>query len=210
MSLNVYVDGDKSGFNSKSAVDKFKQAVKQNVDINVVELANKYINKLYKLELVNKTESEVRFNLSKLEVVANNDKRDLLRAKLNLMKNNRTNSDLHRARTSEVVPEEILREYTKLKRMSKMPVPEPSEVLSKPDEYKPMLAMVLGNEMMQKLGQSHPYVRYFKLLADKLGVEMPLPMPTRDYSQVTAPAEMKQVKGNELKNYETDSDTEED
>jgi hypothetical protein len=210
MSLNVYVDGDKSGFNSKSAVDKFKQAVKQNVDINVVELANKYINKLYKLELVNKTESEVRFNLSKLEVVANNDKRDLLRAKLNLMKNNRTNSDLHRARTSEVVPEDILREYTKLKRMSKMPVPEPSEVLSKPDEYKQMLAMVLGNEMMQKLGQSHPYVRYFKLLAEKLGVEMPLPMPTRDYSQVTTPTEMKQVKGNELKNYETDSDTEED
>jgi hypothetical protein len=210
MNLNVYVDGDKTGFNSKSAVDKFKQSVKQADDINVVELANKYINKLYKLELVKKTDSEVRFNLTKLEVVANNDKRDLLRAKLNLMKNNRTNSDLHRARTSEVVPEEILREYTKLKRMSKMPVPEPSEVLSKPDEYKQMLAMVLGNEMMQKLGQTHPYVRYFKLLAEKLGVEMPLPMPTRDYSQVIAPTEMKQVKGNELKNYETDSDTEED
>jgi hypothetical protein len=47
-------------------------------------------------------------------------------------------------------------------------------------------------------------------LAEKLGVEMPLPMPTRDYSQVTTPTEMKQVKGNELKNYETDSDTEED
>jgi hypothetical protein len=210
MSLNVYIDGDKSGFNSKVAVDKFKQAVKQNVEINVVELANKYINKLYKLDLVNKTDNDIRFNVTKLEVTNNNDKRDMLRAKLNLMKNTRTNIDLHRARTSDVVPEDILREYTKLKRMSKMPVPEPSEVLSKPDEYKPMLAMVLGNEMMQKLGQTHPYVRYFKLLAEKLGVEMPLPVPTRDYSQVTAPTEMKQVKGNELKNYETDSDTEED
>jgi hypothetical protein len=212
MSLNVYIDGDKSGFNSKAAVDKFKTSVKKSNDVNVVELANKYINKTYKLELVSKNDTEVRFNLSKLQVetVSDKDKRDMLRAKLNLMKNNRTNSDVHKARTSDVVPEDILREYTKLKRVSKMPIPEPSEVLSKPDEYKPMLAMVLGNEAMRQLGQSHPYVRYFRLLAEKLGVEAPLPVPTRDYSQMLAPTEQKQVKGNEMKNYETDSDTEEE
>jgi hypothetical protein len=75
-----------------------------------------------------------------------------------------------------------------------------------------MLAMVLGNTMMKQLGQTHPYVRYFKLLAEKLGVTEPLPVPTQDYSEMLKPSEKQQVKGNDIKdaNYETDSDTEDD
>jgi len=214
MAYSVHINGDKSGFNSKAAVDKFKVAVKtileKNDEFNIEELNTRFINNNFTLTLEKKDATTVHATVVKKQQQTNNDNRDLLKAKINLMRKNRTNSDYYKAKSSNI-PEDIMEEYTKLKKISKMPVPEPSEILAKPEEYKPMLAMVLGNTMMKQLSQSHPYVRYFKLLAEKLGVTEPLPVPTQDYSEMLKPSEKQQVKGNDIKNvnYETDSDTEE-
>jgi hypothetical protein len=212
MIFNVHINGDKSGFNSKSSVDKFKIAIKsvleKNEEINVDNLAQRYINNNFTLT-VEKKDVNIYATIMKRIQQTNKDNRDLLKAKISLMKKSRTNSDYYKAKSGNV-PEDIIEEYTKLKKISKMPVPEPSEILTNPEQYKPMLAMVLGNTMMKQLGQSHPYVRYFKLLADKLGVTEPLPVPTQDYSEMLKPSEKQQLKGNNIMNanYETDSDTE--
>jgi hypothetical protein len=214
MAYSVHINGDKSGFNSKAAVDKFKVAVKtileKNDEFNIEELNTRFINSNFTLTLEKKDATTVHATVVKKQQQTNNDNRDLLKAKINLMRKNRTNSDYYKAKSGNV-PEDIMEEYTKLKKISKMPVPEPSEILENPEQYKPMLAMVLGNTMMKQLSQSHPYVRYFKLLAEKLGVTEPLPVPTQDYSEMLKPSEKQQVKGNDIKNvnYETDSDTEE-
>jgi len=135
------------------------------------------------------------------------------------MRQDRTNSVYHKAKANDNVPPEILNEYMKLKQISKMPIPEPNEIFAHPEEYKPIIAMVLQNSMMKQLGSNHPYVRYFKLIADKLGVETPLPIPTQNFLSEDKIKEMKElvknqeqvveIKGNEMsKGDETDSEDE--
>lgn len=213
--VNVYIEGSKDGFKSKAAVDKFKTSVKNNVDINISELKERFIEASFNLELLEKTETDIKFKLSKNVDNSQEKQRELLRAKLNIMKKNRTNSDIHKARNNKTVPDDILDEYMKLKKIATMPIPEPSDILSKPEEYKPIIQMVLGNSMMKQYPSNHPYVRYFKLLAEKIGALEPLPVPLTDHSDMTvpdliSPDMIKEIKSNTLNqdaSYETDSET---
>jgi len=243
--LNVIVEGDKSGFNSKNAVDKFKQAVKSSDSFNLSELTKKYVKSGFVLEQVEKTDNSYKFmigeeNPTKQEpevptkqepevptkqepevpqLSEKEQKRQMLKAKINLMRQDRTNSVYHKAKTNNNVSSEILNEYMKLKQISKMPVPEPNEIFAHPEEYKPIISMVLQNSMMNQLSSSHPYVRYFKLIAEKLGVEIPLPFPTQNFlsenKSLDSVVENKssdsvvEIKGNEMsKGDETDSEDE--
>jgi len=155
--------------------------------------------------MIGKENSEVKPELSEKE-----QKRKMLKAKINMMRQDRTNSVYHRARANENVSSEILSEYMKLKQISKMPIPEPNEILANPEEYKPVIAMVLQNSMMKQLSSSHPYVRYFRLIAEKLGVDMPLPMPTQDFLTGNKIQEkIVEITGNEMSK-DADTDTEEE
>jgi hypothetical protein len=179
--FNVIVEGDKTGFNSKNAVDKFKQAVKSSNNFDLVELTKKYVKSGFVLEQVEKTDTSYKFMLGKEntevekqepQLNEKEQRRKMLKAKINLMRQDRTNSVYHKAKANDNVPPEILNEYMKLKQISKMPIPEPNEIFAHPEEYKPIVSMVLQNSMMKQLGSNHPYVRYFKLIADKLGVDV--------------------------------------
>ena len=224
--FNVIVEGDKTGFNSKNAVDKFKQAVKSSNNFDLVELTKKYVKSGFLLEQVEKTDNSYRFMIGKEntevekqepQLSEKDQKRKMLKAKINLMRQDRTNSVYHKAKANDNVPAEILNEYMKLKQISKMPIPEPNEIFAHPEEYKPIISMVLQNSMMQQLGSNHPYVRYFKLIAEKLGVETVLPIPTQNFLSEDKIKEMKdfvknqeqvvEIKGNEMsKDDETDSE----
>ena len=217
---SVKIEGDKDGFNSKSAINKFKLAIKSN-NLNIEELTNKYIKNDYLLEKTNETENEYTFLVKKKteqNVRPPNDNREKLRMKLHNMNQIRTNAYYNKAKVTASVPNDILSEYNKLMKISKIPVPEPTEILSNPDKYKQIITMVLSNEMTKKLPQNHPYIKYFKLLAQKLGFEQPLPMPTQDYlnSTPTLPNNLDNIinmsgpktnmTGNEINSEDTDSD----
>jgi len=226
--FNVIVEGDKTGFNSKNAVDKFKQAVKSSNNFDLGELTKKYVKSGFVLEQVEKTDTSYKFMIGKEntevekqepQLNEKEQRRKMLKAKINLMRQDRTNSVYHKAKANDNVPPEILNEYMKLKQISKMPIPEPNEIFAHPEEYKPIVSMVLQNSMMKQLGSNHPYVRYFKLIADKLGVETPLPIPTQNFLSEDKIKEMKElvknqeqvveIKGNEMsKGDETDSEDE--
>jgi len=223
--ISVFIDGDKSAFVSKSAVDKFKQSVKSNPTFNLVELVSKYVKSDYNIELVSSENMEWKFKISKKPVektsqpkTEKEQRRELLKARINMMANARTNRDLHKAKSSGNVDKEILTEYQKLLKITKMPIPEPSEILAKPEEYKPIISAVLGNPMM-KQQKSHPYVKYFSLLAEKLGVSA-LPVPIQDLSSTQAGLEqmmksagtskLKQVSGNSLEVIKEDEDTDDE
>jgi len=177
ISKNVCIEGNKEGFNSKIAIDKFKTAVKKmdqkELKVNLEEL-QKYIKPEYILELLkhNQSEKDIIFKVSEKPKIneQKEDKKKVLQEKLKNMKKNRTNSDYHKAKNDENVSDEILKEYNSLKKISKMPVPEPSEMLANPDQYKPLLSMVLNNQMINQMGANHPYIRYFKLISDKLNM----------------------------------------
>lgn len=204
--INVIISGDKNGFNSMTALHRFKQFVKSLGSFESFDLESshkKYLKPNYFMELQNKTNNDVTFrvfqnnvdNHSSIEKthvekpsVEKSDlerKKELLRAKIQMMHNSRNQSSgMIKSKQSGNVPSDIMTEYQKLIKMTgnKMPIPEPNEILSKPEEYRPIISMVLGNKMMQSLSSNHPYVKYFRLLAKKLGVDNQiLPIPTQNF-----------------------------
>ena len=207
---NIYIDGDKNGFNSKMAIEKFKNCIK-NMDekdnnINLEEL-KKYIKPKYNLEIIkyNTQDAEIIIKISEIPLINNETKRKLLKEKINAMKNHRTNIDIHKAKTSDNVSDEILKEYIKLKKISKVPVPEPSEILSNPEQYKPILSMVLNNGMINQIGNNHPYIRYFKLIAEKLNIKPSNLEPMNDNEDV-----IPKLIPNKLSNNDDDTDDEDE
>jgi hypothetical protein len=179
---SVTINGDKDSFNSKTAINNFKKAVKSNTNFDLEELTKKFIKPGYKIVLISTNYINYTFNIE-IDNSTNqmNKRRELIKAKINNMKKNRTNSNYYKAKNNSNVSDEILCEYKKLLKVSKIPVPEPSEILDNPDQYKTIISMVLGNNMMKNMPQSHPYIKYFKLLAKEIGVEESLPFPTKDF-----------------------------
>jgi len=176
---NIFIEGDRTGFNSKIAVDKFKKTLKDIIAngeiIKLEELQKKYVKSTYKLEMNNDDKDIVIKILEqnkKQNIEQNKEqKRRLLKDRLKEMSNNRTNITYHRAKNDENISDEILKEYLKLKKISQLPVPEPSEIFKNPDEFKPLFNMILSPLMTAKMGTSHPYIRYFKLIAEKLNLQ---------------------------------------
>lgn len=217
-SISVYIDGDKSCFVSKIAVDKFKHTIRSCGTENPIDLdvlSSKYIKPEFKLELVNKNYNEYKFKIIKKEIPEKisekTSSRELLRAKLNLMSKTRTNSNYHKAKSSDLVNDEILSEYNKLLKVSKMPIPEPSEILSKPDEYKPIISMVLQNQMIKQLGSTHPYVKYFKLLAKELGISNPTNnnfIEEQELPKIMDSSKLFNIVGNSMSSQNDDTDDE--
>mgnify|MGYP000435018705 CR=1 FL=1 len=97
----VCIEGDKSGFVSKSAIDKFKLAVRTNENFNLDALATQYIKPEFQINMESKTDREIKFILKekpkepKIKTNQNSHSTDLkerLREKLSEKYNSRTNS----------------------------------------------------------------------------------------------------------------------
>lgn len=208
--LNVYIDGDRSGFNSKASIEKFKATIKKSVDFKLEDQAlNKFIKPEYKLEMLDKTNDYIKFNIVKKldNKTEYENKRALLKDKLKNMYRARTNLGYYKAKNDKNVPDDILTEYKKLSRVSKIPILDPSEVLGNVEKYKPLVSMFISNGVTNKMPSSHPYVKYYKLLAEKIGAEPILPMPTKDFNLMNNP--VVNVKGNDITlNEETDTENE--
>ncbi len=171
--ISVYIEGDKNLFKTKTGVDKFKIFVRGNNDYNLEELSTKYLNENNRFELVNKTESDIKFKIIEKQVepeVKNDDKKEQLRNKLKDMKRHRTNSSYLKTKNYDDNVNDILKEYNKVNMMTKGQLPDPSEILREPEKYKHMIAMMLCNPMIKKMGKNHPFSKFYTLLAAKLGV----------------------------------------
>jgi hypothetical protein len=181
--LSVIVDGDKSGFNSKSALVKFKDFIRNNGKLSD---ANRFIKPEYKILLSEKTDSEVKYKVVSKDYVEEKkvdlkEKKEMIKAKLKLMADNRTNINVrHLSLNKDIVPKEISDEYKKLMKISKVPVPEPVEILKNPEQYKPLVMGVLQNGVTATLASNHPYKLYFKLLAKHMGIGADYKMPSMD------------------------------
>jgi hypothetical protein len=74
--LSVCIEGDRSGFVSKSAIDKFKTFIKTNIvdsdDYNLQDLSDKYMKENYIIKLISRTENEIKFNIESKPVVVSN------------------------------------------------------------------------------------------------------------------------------------------
>lgn len=215
---NVCIEGDKNGFNSKMALEKFKTSVKNmDRDINkneldLEELKNKYVKSNYILEIIKHDQSnkDIIIKISennKQQSNTDDTKKKILKDKLNSMKKNRTNVEYHKAKQNENIPDDILKEYLKLKKVCNMPIPEPGEILSNPEQYKPILSMVLNNKMTSQIGTMHPYIKYFKLIAQKLNIK-PLDIPSEVLENIKSEISKSEISNNKISNNDDDTDEE--
>jgi hypothetical protein len=171
--FSVFIEGNKDDFKSKSAVVKFKEALKLNPNPNISSFSSLYLKDDTVFELVEKTDKFIKVKLTKKQK-NKSDTQSILKNKLKAMHNERTNTDYHKAKNAGNVPSDILTEYLKLKKIMKIPLLEPSTVLSKKEEHKPIISMMLSNPMLKSLGTTHPYVKYIKMLAKEVGLNTEL------------------------------------
>ena len=220
--VNVFIDGDKNNFISKSSIQKFKQIVKtpQFKIETINELSNKFMKPGFKLICYENTNNlEYKFKICDAPINLDKTPKDKLRIKINELSKSRKNNNYHKVKSSiindtDVSVDDIYKEYYKLIKLSKMQIPEPKEILENPDQFKPILSMILGNDMINKLGKNHPYVRYFTLLANKIGVQKEDIEPihkdiNKEIQDVVDMLELKQVVGNTLSD-NNDVDTEDE
>jgi len=156
--INIHILGDKTSFYSKSCLNKFKLLMKTKYN-NYKSIYYQFIKPDYNIELIEETETDIKFNIIKQNIVDNNPNKELLKNKLKMLKRKTKSTK------SSDASDDITKQYNDLKKLiPNIPIPEPTEILSDPAKYKEIISGVLNNSITQKLGQNHPYIKYFKSL----------------------------------------------
>jgi hypothetical protein len=92
--LAIHIEGDKTGFVSKAAIEKFKTTIKLSQQYNLEELVSKYIKPEFQLTQVSRTETKIKFKLVEKQKQPDilNDSKQKLKEKLREKYYTRTNS----------------------------------------------------------------------------------------------------------------------
>ena len=169
--ITVFIDGDKNGFISKNSIDRFKKKIKLNYEFNFDELKKEFIKNDYNLELIDKCEDFIKFNIIKKEIIIkdNNDeaKKELRNRLKNIIKSkSNKNTIIH----NKNIPEELIKEYNKLIKLNfnKNSIPSPQDIINKPNEFRVSIPIILNNPHVKKMPKSHPYIKYLKLIVNYL------------------------------------------
>ena len=153
--ITIFIEGDKNGFNTKNSIDRFKKKIKVNNNFNIDELIKEFIKIDYNLELIEKNDELIKFNITKKEKIINKDINDvkqelrnklknIIKSKSNRINNNNNNKNIN-------IPEEITKEYIKLTKLNinNNSIPSPHDVFSKKEEYK--MSIGYGDDIMNYL-----------------------------------------------------------
>lgn len=171
--LSVHIDGDKSNFITKGAIDRLKRDLK-NDDKSKLEI-NDYFKEGWTFKLVSKSDTEIKVEIMKKDVVPLknevNEKHLMLKDKLKAMRSNRTSvTNLKSKMKNSSVPEDLSEAYMALKKV-KLPVPilDPAEALAHPLEYKQQVYTMVQSFGLFN-GKTNPIINYYRLLAQHMGL----------------------------------------
>ncbi len=179
--MNVFIEGDRSLFLSKSAVDRFKKDFKEsNFKIDVID-CSKYLKEGYVFKTLIE-DTSIKVNILSLEkeketilLKQKEDSRKQLRNQLKQLKNSRTGQvHKHLDTLKRTVPENIYKSYHNLIRNFQMPnIPAPDDVINNPDKYKTQIATIMGlGGNVSNDGRASAYIKqYFNALGQFLGIE---------------------------------------
>jgi hypothetical protein len=186
--LSVHIDGDKSNFITKGAIDRLKRDLK-NDDKSKLEI-NDYFKEGWTFKLVSKSDTEIKVEIMKKDVVPLknevNEKRLMLKDKLKAMRSNRTSvTNLKSKMKNSSVPEDLLEAYMALKKV-KLPVPilDPAEALAHPLEYKQQVYTMVQSFGFFN-GKTNPIINYYRLLAQHMGLPTTVQPPVQPTVQPT-------------------------
>jgi len=152
-SVNVHIVGDRTQFISKNAVSRFKNALRDNTEID----ASLYFKPEWGYQVQKKENDSITVEIVQLK---SNNSRDIIRNRLHSMKNQRVSHESVRAKMQKTAPRDIVDAYLDLKKRARIPIVDPCVAISKSDEYINQL-----RDMTKSFGNvENPYTTYHKLL----------------------------------------------
>lgn len=167
---SVHIEGDKSYFISKGAIDRFKRDLKNN-DTDKLQ-NNEYFKEDWTYQIISQSDLEIKVKLvNKIDLVNDNkprvlncdERRQFLKDKIKQMRNQ---TSIKKSKVE--VPKDLMREYLSLKKYKlKVDLLDPGVVLSNPDEYKNTVHTMVQSFGMFK-GNNNPVINYYKSLAKHL------------------------------------------
>jgi hypothetical protein len=174
---SVFIEGDKTYFASKGAIDRLKRDLK-NDDKEKLE-KNDYFKEDWTYQILSNENNEIKIKIvNKKEVIIDGqvqprvldcdemtERRNMLKKKLKEMSMKRGNV---KTKLSNTVPKDLVDAYSQLKRF-KLPaeVPNPEQVMANKDKYKDMIHTMVQSFGNFK-GNNNPIINYYKLLAKHL------------------------------------------
>ncbi len=151
----VHIQGDKSVFLSKNAVDRMKKDIREGIPNE----ASSYLSEGWDYQITEDNDDEVRITIlkTKKEEPKDKPKDSKLKNKIRSLREKRqsdrvTMHQLHKKR--EDIPNDLLETYAKLKKMGN-PVISPVDALENLEETRKILQMTQGQP-------SNPYIDYYK------------------------------------------------
>ena len=173
---NIFIEGDKSSFNSKSSLNKFKDLIKLNWDVDIIKLSKKYINPEFNVEIKSKSDTELHIIIKNNNNIPSNINQDNLllnkiRDKIKYIKNKRTNNNLL-IKNNNNIPSHIIKQYNDLKKNDKHSIinklPNLNEIFNNPNKYMQIISDIITNFSTFANANKNPYYKYLISILNEL------------------------------------------
>ncbi len=188
--MSVFIEGDRTLFVSKAAIERFKKDVKEVSHTDLID-NSKYLKEGYCFNFVKK-DNDIIANIISTSIntttkpvepsVNLEEKRRQLREKLYMNRRARAGEAFKQLESlKRTVPDKIYKSYSNLMKNYGLPnIPAPDEVINNIDKYRTQIATVMGltTQVCNINGASNAIKRYFNSLGQFLGIE-PINMSTQ-------------------------------
>ena len=205
MSLSVYIEGDRSLFLSKTAIERFKKDVKEKKP----DMLNfqSYLKEGYSFKITTK-ENDITATIISTKEELLEEKRKLLRQRLNRSKSivmkNEEKEKLDSLK--RVLPDKLFKTYKELVSKFQMPnIPAPDDMIKNPDRYRQQISTIMStlNKVSDDNVANNAIKKYFNAMGNFLGVEPEGVVPTSNNHTHTKDC-------NHVEHINTNSDTEDE
>ena len=170
--MNVFIEGDRTQFLSKSAVDRFKKDVKETKP-DLID-SSKYLKEGYIFNIV-QTENNITAKICNQEEVKLENKRQELKNRLKSAQRCRGGEQYKQLDSlKRTVPDKIYKSYLNLiKTYGASNIPSPLEIIENPDKYRDQISRVSGMKgpVSNDIHLSNAIKQYFSSLGKFLCIE---------------------------------------
>ena len=170
--MNVFIEGDRTQFLSKSAVDRFKKDVKETKP-DLID-SSKYLKEGYIFNIV-QTENNITAKICNQEELKLENKRQELKNRLKSAQRCRGGEQYKQLDSlKRTVPDKIYKSYLNLiKTYGASNIPSPLEIIENPDKYRDQISRVSGMKgpVSNDIHLSNAIKQYFSSLGKFLCIE---------------------------------------
>ena len=170
--MNVFIEGDRSLFVSKTAVDRFKTEIR-NVKPDMID-STKYLKEGYSFDITT-NENNITAKIVNTEEQMKENKRKELKTRLRTAQRCRGGVQYKQLESlKRTIPDKIFKSYVNLiKNFGVNNIPSPLEVIENPDKFRTQISTVMGTTkpVSNDMRLSNAIKQYFTSLGKFLCIE---------------------------------------